>query len=209
MLNLGSKKVWAVEMLYIGFGKLLISLSKVATGDTANICALDLTKAFDKVNHASLYMKLMKRHIPLQLLQLLENWLSDSFACVKWVSSWSQMFKIISGVRQGSVLSPFLFAIFIDDIGKIQNNRHGTYVILYADDILLLAKSVTALQRMLWLCEQELNSIDMVINVKKSCCMRVGTRQDKSCSNINTIDGRQLSWVNEIRYLSNCTFGEI
>jgi len=94
-------------------------------------------------------MKLMKRHIPLQLLQLLENWLSDSFACVKWVSSWSQMFHIISGVRKGSVLSPFLFAIFIDDIGKIQNNRYDTYVILYADDILLLAKSVTALQRML------------------------------------------------------------
>jgi len=170
-------------------------------GDTANICALDLTKAFDKVNHASLYMKLMKRHIPLQLLQLLENWLSDSFACVKWGSSWSQIFQITSGVRQGSVLSPFLFAIFIDDVGKIQSNRYGTYIILYADDILLVAKSVTALQRMLWLCEQELNSIDMVINVKKSCCMRVGTRQDKPCSNINTIDGRQLSWVNEIRYL--------
>ena len=39
-------------------------------GDTANICALDLTKAFDKVNHASLYMKLMKRerHIPLRFV---------------------------------------------------------------------------------------------------------------------------------------------
>ena len=58
--------------------------------------------------------------------------------------------------------------------------------------------TVTALQRMLWLCEQELNSIDMVIDVKKSCCMRV-TRQDKSCSSISTTDGRQLSWVNEIR----------
>ena len=62
-------------------------------------------------------------------------------------------------------------------------------------------KSVTALQRMPWLCEQELNSIDMVINAKKSCCMRVGTRQDKLCSNISTTEGRQLSWVNEIRYL--------
>jgi len=99
------------------------------------------------------------------------------------------------------VLSPILFAILIDDIGKIQNNRYGTCIILYADDILLIAKSVTALQRMLWLCEQELNSIDMVINVRKSCCIRVGTRQDKPCSNINTMDGRQLSLVNEIRYL--------
>jgi len=70
----------------------------------------------------------------------------------------------------------------------------------YMPMTLLIAKSVTTLKRM-WLCEQELNSIDMVINVRKSCCMRVGTRQDKPCSNINTIDGRQLSWVNEIRYL--------
>ena len=93
-------------------------------------------------------------------------------ACVKWGSSWSQIFQITSGVRQGSVLSPFLSAIFTDDVGKIQNNRCGTYIILYAGDILLIAKSVTALQRMLWSCEQELNSIDMVINVRKSCCMR-------------------------------------
>jgi len=112
-------------------------------------CALDLTKAFDKVNHASLYMK---RHVALQLQQLLENRLSDSFACVKWGSSWSQIFQITSGVRQGSVLSPFLSAIFIDDVGKIQNNRCGTYIILYADDTLLIAKSVMVLQRMLWLC---------------------------------------------------------
>ena len=60
MLNLGSKKVSAVEMLYIGFEKIVDKF--IEGGDTANICALDLTKAFDKVNHASLYMKLMKRH---------------------------------------------------------------------------------------------------------------------------------------------------
>ena len=38
------------------------------------------------------------------------------------------------------MLSPFLFAIFIDDIGKIQNNRYGTYVILYADDIIVIGQ---------------------------------------------------------------------
>ena len=45
-------------------------------------------------------MKLMKQYIPIELLQLLENWLSDSLACVKWGNSWSQTFKISSGVRQ-------------------------------------------------------------------------------------------------------------
>ena len=87
----------------------------VEGGDTVNICAIDLTKAFDKVNHSSLFMKLMKRYIPIELLQLLENWLSDSLACVKWGNSWSQTFKISSGVRQGTVLSPFLFAVYVDE----------------------------------------------------------------------------------------------
>jgi len=41
----------------------------------------------------------------------------------------------------------------------------GTYIVLYAGDILLLAPSVTVLQRLLQACEEELNSIDMVINI--------------------------------------------
>jgi len=39
-------------------------------------------------------MKLMKRDIPQQLFELLENWLSDSLACVKWGSSWSHIFNM-------------------------------------------------------------------------------------------------------------------
>jgi hypothetical protein len=38
---------------------------------TVNLCALDLSKAFDKVNHSALFIKLMKRRIPTQLLDLL------------------------------------------------------------------------------------------------------------------------------------------
>ena len=47
-------------------------------------------------------------------------------------------------------------------------------ILLYADDILLVAPSVTSLQQLLRLCEQELARLDMPINVKKSACMRVG-----------------------------------
>ena len=173
----------------------------VEGGDTVNMCAIDLSKAFDKVNHKSLFMKLMKRYIPLQLLELLENWLSDSFACVKWGNSWSELFKISFGVRQGSVLSPVLFAVYIDDVCKLQNNRIGTFIVLYADDILLMARSLTELQNLLWACEVELESIDMAINVKKSNCLRIGARRDAVCSNIQTLDGREIVWVDVIRYL--------
>ena len=41
----------------------------------------------------------------------------------------------------------------------------------------------------------------MLINAKKSCCVRIGARQEKLCSKIKTLDGRELEWVDEIRYL--------
>ena len=170
-------------------------------GNTVNMCAIDLSKAFDKVSHKGLFIKLMKRHIPSQLLELLENWLSVSSACVKWGDSWSRVFTVSSGVRQGSVLSPFLFAVYVNDIGKLQNNRVGTFVVLYADDILLLAPSVTLLQELFRACEQEFDDIDMTINVKKSCCLRIRPRHNKVCLGISTADGRELAWVDEIRYL--------
>jgi len=45
----------------------------VNSGSTVNICAIDLSKAFDKVNHHALFIKLMKRHFPPKLLIVLEN----------------------------------------------------------------------------------------------------------------------------------------
>jgi len=45
--------------------------------------------------------------------------------------------------RDGSVLSPFLFAVYLDNLGKLSSPLHGCYVILYADDILLVSLSIT------------------------------------------------------------------
>ena len=136
------------------------------TGNTANICSIDLSKAFDKVNHFGIYIKLMKRLIPTELLELLENWMSGCFAYVKWDYSYSFVFSVCSGVRQGAVLSPLLFAVYIDDIGKLCDPRNGCFVILYADDIILISYSVTMLQNLLFECEKELLYLDMLINNK-------------------------------------------
>jgi len=91
-------------------------------------------KAFNKVNHHALYLKLMKRLIPNELLNLLVFWLSRCCSCLKWIDAWSQFFDFDFGVRQGSVLSPFLFA-FLDDLTKSFSLCRGMFIVLYTDDI--------------------------------------------------------------------------
>ena len=63
------------------------------------------------------------------------------------------------GVRQASVLSPVLFAVYVDDICKLSDVTLGLTVVLYADDTLLIAPSVSVLQKLLLACEEELDAI--------------------------------------------------
>jgi len=54
-------------------------------------------------------------------------------------------------------------------------------VLLYADDILLIAPSVSSVNKLLHICEQELTLLDMAINAKKSACVRIGARFRHHC----------------------------
>jgi len=106
------------------------------------------------------------------------------------------------------VLSPFLFGIVIDDLVKLVNKancgcRVGAYctaIFLYADDVILLAPSVSTLQTLVNICELELVDLDMAINVKKSACMRFGSRYKNTCANI-VAAGVNIDWVTSTRYL--------
>ena len=83
---------------------------------TVNLCALDLSKAFDKMSHHGLFLKLMDKMIPNVLLATLEIWFSLCSTCIRWGDLYSGHIKLVCGVRQGGVLSPYLFAVFINDV---------------------------------------------------------------------------------------------
>jgi len=69
----------------------------------------------------------------------------------------------------------FVFHYYVDDLAKSCSSFIGSFIVLYADDILLLAPTVSQLQqKLLTNCESVLDQLDMIINSKKSCCLRIG-----------------------------------
>jgi len=103
----------------------------------------------------------MKTDVPVQLVGLLENMMSDCNSCVKWENIHSDFFTVMFGVRQGSVLAPFLFAVFLDELSDTCNLDRNRFVVVYADDILLISPTVVNLENLIHLCERELNWLDV------------------------------------------------
>jgi hypothetical protein len=170
------------------------------------VCFLDISKAFDKVNHSVLMLKLMQRKLPRVLIQLFYYWYSISSNVVRWGRALSASYALASGVRQGSVISPVLFSIYMDDMLNTLNSNgcsfHGITIsaIMYADDLCLISPSVYGLQALLNECCDELIDLDLCINFSKSVALRIGKRHNGSCCNLSA-SGSTIKWVTEAKYL--------
>lgn len=101
---------------------------------------IDLSKAFDSINHSLLLSKLKKMGLCDTSLKLFQTYLIDrkQFVEIEGVSSEKSIIR--SGVPQGSILGPTLFNLFINDLCHL--NLNGTLQ-LYADDMVVLYKCVS------------------------------------------------------------------
>ena len=126
---------------------------------------LDASKAFDRLVHVGLFQKLLQRRVPMVFLNLLIMWYSDLKCRVRWGDTLSDWFSVKSGVRQGGVLSPVFYCIYVDELVDILSRMGiGCYlkntflsILLYADDMALLAPSLKGLQKLLSATESYFN----------------------------------------------------
>ena len=86
-------------------------------------------------------------------------------------------------VKDVGLVTFFWDTVYINDVvSRLLSQRY--LLIIYACDILVIYQSVNELQNIVNICENELNLLDMQINVKKSCCMRIGQRHNAKCADI-------------------------
>jgi hypothetical protein len=114
-------------------------------------CAfLDASKAFDRLVHKGLFLKLLERGFPKCFIDLIVSWYDGLFCRVKWGGTFSDWFPILAGVRQGGILSPTFYSIYVDDlVVKLKRSNVGCYldnlflsILLYADDMAIIAPSL-------------------------------------------------------------------
>ena len=182
------------------------------TNSCSNVysCFIDISKAFDSVNHNILMGKLIKYGIPDVYVNVIKHWYSNQIVKVRYGNKFSEDWKVCNGVRQGGVLSGLLFNIYIDTmLDKISNAKVGcelgpikSNIIAYADDVVLLAPSPTSLQILIDIADNEAKTLQLTFNISKSKCMIFKHPKDKTIIKRSfIIGGNNMETVKSFKYL--------
>uniref|UniRef100_A0A8C7Q8L7 Reverse transcriptase domain-containing protein n=1 Tax=Oncorhynchus mykiss TaxID=8022 RepID=A0A8C7Q8L7_ONCMY len=177
--------------------------------DKKHYCAavfIDLAKAFDSVNHDILIGRLDSLGFSNDCLAWFTNYLSDRVQCVKSEGLLSGPLAVSMGVPQGSILGPTLFSVYINEVALAAGE---SLIHLYADDTILYTSGpsldtvLTTLQASFNAIQLSFRGLQLLLNTSKTKCMLFNRSlpAPTRLSNITTLDGSDLEYVDNYKYL--------
>jgi len=165
------------------------------SGQVSLLTLLDLSAAFDTIDHSILLYRLSNTYgIRNTALSWFESYLTNRFQSVSINDIQSDPVQLTYGVPQGSVLGPVLFTLYTSPLSNIINQHHIKHH-LYADDTQLLnsckPQNIPALISQTSACFDDINSWmitnKLQLNADKTDAMLVGSNHNLSSLNINSI----------------------
>lgn len=153
----------------------------VAQSDADNldmfITFLDIKAAYDTVHRPLLWHKCRQKGLPEYLIQILKALFDDTSACIGIRGANSASFPLASGLLQGSILSPLLYALFINDLAEAlqdtmpEANFCGLrlFCLFYADDIVIFSNEADHHRQLLQICHDHSRLNGYSFNIGKCC----------------------------------------
>ncbi|CAB4038293.1 Hypothetical predicted protein [Paramuricea clavata] len=177
----GNKKHHSCETLNLLTGDTILKAmdGKLVTA----LILIDLSKAFDSVNHTFLLTKLSNVGASPSVVKWFESYLTGRTQSVRIGSTVSTPLPVFYGVPQGAILSPLLFSIYTNDL---PSSVHHSKLESYVDDSKLLLSFTVAnvdclkqqLEEDLYLIANSCSENELLINPGKTKYMLIGTRQN-------------------------------
>ena len=177
----------------------------------------DMTKAFDTCLYNKLFIKILEQGIPAIIVRCLIFAYQEQQGWVRMAGQNSEEFSIKNGTRQGSILSPFFFGVYINGvIKKLRELKIGCFVAgiwmgaaAFADDLALMAPDRHSLQRMMKVCEDYGKEHNLAFSTdpdpaksKTKCVIFRGKKKIQYPAPI-ILDGKPLPYVEEITHLGH------
>ena len=187
----------------------IIHCRKILRQDTYALF-IDFRKAFDSVNRELLWNKLQQKFgIQGSFLTLLKGLYNHVRSCVRVNGELTEWFDINSGVKQGCILSPILFSMFINDlVTEINSLGKGVDItgdkassLLYADDLVIFASNERDLQCMLDKIDAWCTKWGVAINPRKTKAIHFRSRNKPLSSFTFSCGSHNLEFCHEYKYL--------
>ncbi|KAK3524445.1 hypothetical protein QTP70_029322 [Hemibagrus guttatus] len=179
---------------------LRILMEKYRDGQRELHCVfIDLEKAYDRVPREELWYCMRKSGVAEKYVRVVQDMYERSRTVVKCAVGQTEEFKVEVGLHQGSALSPFLFAIVMDQLSE-EVRQESPWTMMFADDIVICSESREQVEENLERWRFALERRGMKVSRSKTEYMCVNKREG---SVTVRLQGEEVKKVQEFKYLGS------